>query len=149
MEQRQTEGRARRLSSEEAREEARDRVSRPCEPVPSLPGLEMKPWAALSDRGATGPPGGGCCCETCSRDDRLSESSLCQGPGRETHCSRRAAQGAEGSSPCDSSCLESLKFFHHDLRSRLLGGDACEAVGVGGWVVGPPPWFAAAAVVGG
>lgn len=39
----------------------------------------------------------------------------------------------EGSSPCDSSCLEdSLKFFHQDLRSRLLGGDACEVVGVGG-----------------
>lgn len=40
---------------------------------------------------------------------------------------------AEGSSPCSSSCLEdSLKPFHHDLRSRLLGGEACEVVGVGG-----------------
>lgn len=32
----------------------------------------------------------------------------------------------EGSSPCASSCFEvSLKFFHHDLRSRLFGGEDC------------------------
>lgn len=41
---------------------------------------------------------------------------------------------AEGCSPCCvSSCFEEslLKFFHHDLRSRLLGGEACDAVFVG------------------
>lgn len=48
----------------------------------------------------------------------------------------------EGSSPCCSSCLDSLKFFHHDLRSRLLGGEAWEVVGVGDFM-----WEAVVVVV--
>lgn len=54
----QREGRACKLSREEAPKEARSRVLRLCETVPSLqPGLEMKLRAGLSSRGATGPPG--------------------------------------------------------------------------------------------
>lgn len=58
MMQGQREGRARRLSCEEAPKEARCRVLRLCETVPSQqPGLKMKLRAGLSSRGATGPPG--------------------------------------------------------------------------------------------
>lgn len=57
MVQRSREGRARRLSSEQALREVRARVLRLCEALLSQPGLEMKLRAGLSSRGATGPPG--------------------------------------------------------------------------------------------
>jgi hypothetical protein len=68
----------------------------------------------------------------------------------EARCLRMNAQGPAGgevleveSVPCgdDSWCLVgSLKFFHHDLRSRLFGGDAgvLGSAGCGGGL----PWCA-------